>query len=532
MDINEAWKSTCRTLLGEELGELDAFADYLRRYIDPIRQQPSSLSGKTVTLSDEGLPAGARVIGFEEMGEYGKKTERPKLDLNQIKDIDSIRSALQEKFYYTGNVVLGHSADVEDSHRCTNTFHVRESHEVADGQYIAFSTMTRYCEYVFGASIMGESKYLIKVLYSYKAVRCMECTHALRSSDCYFSANMEDCNDCMFSFNLRNQSRAIGNLALEKEQYSHLKKKLCHEISGELKAKKSMRGIIELLAGLPKPARPPAALSGSGARWSAHAFKTHSPPSIEVEQAFEQTTQVVLGKKLTNLQQYEKWLLSNTRTPISLKSAVSKMPLHAIPTLFDKELEKAGAFVSWDEALALGKKHLQPEQVQALNLRNADAVLKPIRYSTPEVMLGENEDVTESVIWNTARHCYGGSVYYFSKYCAYCFWPRNSEYAFGSGLLFSSKFCLDCHQSSSLTRCFECSDCNNGSDLYFCHNAENCAECMFCFNVKAKRYAIGNVEYPKEEYLRIKKKVLAEIAQKLEKDKKLDYSIYSIGAKR
>ncbi len=532
MDVNDAWKSTCRTLLGAELGELGEFADYLRRYIDPIHQRPSSLSGKMVTLSDEELAPKARIIGFEEMDNYRNHTSQMALDINQIKDIDSIASALKEKFYYTGNVVLGNSAQIEDSHRCTNTFHVRESHEVADGQFIAFSTMTRYCDYVFGASIMGESSYLIKVLYSYKAMRCMECTHALRSSDCYFGANLEDCTDCMFSFNLRAKRNAIGNLTLEKSEYLPLKAKLCREIADELRAKKNMCGIIEMLSGLSKPAKPPAPLRPSGKKSEASQFRTQQPPSKEVEEAFEETTKVVLGRKLAGLQGYESWLLSNTRVPISCKSAISSKPLHTLPTLFDRQLMEAGKFVSREEALTLGENHIDKSQAEALSLQNADGLLNGILYSTPEVMLGQSEDVQESVVWNTARHCYGGSVYYFSKCCAYCFWPRNSEYAFGSTLLFSSKFCLDCHHSSDLTRCFECSDCNSGSDLYFCHNVENCTECMFCFNVKAKRYAIGNVEYPKEEYMKAKKLLLSEIASKLEKNKKLEYSIYTLGSPR
>ena len=74
-----------------------------------------------------------------------------------------------------------------------------------------------------------------------------------------------------------------------------------------------------------------------------------------------------------------------------------------------------------------------------------------------------------------------------------------------------------------------CRDC---SDSYFCHNIENCDNCMFCFNIKSKRYAIGNVEYPKEEYLKIKKLVLAELVSKIEKDKKLEMDIYNIGCKK
>ena len=52
---------------------------------------------------------------------------------------------------------------------------------------------------------------------------------------------------------------------------------------------------------------------------------------------------------------------------------------------------------------------------------------------------------------------------------------------------------------------------------------------MFCFNAKSLRYAIANKEYPKEEYLRIKKLILDELNSRLEKSKKLEMSIFNIG---
>jgi hypothetical protein len=54
---------------------------------------------------------------------------------------------------------------------------------------------------------------------------------------------------------------------------------------------------------------------------------------------------------------------------------------------------------------------------------------------------------------------------------------------------------------------------------------------MFCFNAKNLKYAVGNVEYPREEYLRIKAQLLNEISSKIEKGKMLDWSIYNIGAR-
>jgi hypothetical protein len=61
---------------------------------------------------------------------------------------------------------------------------------------------------------------------------------------------------------------------------------------------------------------------------------------------------------------------------------------------------------------------------------------------------------------------------------------------------------------------------------------ENCRDCILCFNVKNLKYAVGNVEVGKEEYAHIKKMVLGEIGAKLGKDKKLPWSIYSIGARK
>jgi hypothetical protein len=53
---------------------------------------------------------------------------------------------------------------------------------------------------------------------------------------------------------------------------------------------------------------------------------------------------------------------------------------------------------------------------------------------------------------------------------------------------------------------------------------------MFCFNVKAKKYAIANVEVGKEKYMAIRKKVLDELTNRLEKEKRLDLNIFNLNA--
>ena len=89
-------------------------------------------------------------------------------------------------------------------------------------------------------------------------------------------------------------------------------------------------------------------------------------------------------------------------------------------------------------------------------------------------------------------------------------------------------FCIKCYNSAKLSRCFEVDSSRDCSDCYFCHNCENVHDSMFCFNIKNKRYAIGNVEMPREDYIKIKGKVLAEICGELARDGEVRLSIYSL----
>ena len=69
-------------------------------------------------------------------------------------------------------------------------------------------------------------------------------------------------------------------------------------------------------------------------------------------------------------------------------------------------------------------------------------------------------------------------------------------------------------------RCFDSYLCVKSSDLYSCFNCKNTTDAMFCFNQNSARCAIGNMQLPKEEYLELKKKLLAEIAAELAAKKK------------
>ncbi len=247
-----------------------------------------------------------------------------------------------------------------------------------------------------------------------------------------------------------------------------------------------------------------------------------------IEQAFESATKVILGRTLAGLGNYEDWLLANLRPAKRHKSAVSEQMVYDPPLRFYAPV--SGRAVKQAEALELGKRQLSAQDVQSLTLDNAAEKLEPLRYHTSDAITGQNTEMEECSLYIDSSYCFRTNSTANSKFCAYSFWPRDSEYMFGVDTVFHSKFCLKCYNSVNLTRCFEVSHSSNSSDCYFCHNLDACAECLFCTNAKSLRYAVFNHEVGKEEYMRVKKMVLAEISAKLEKDKKLDLSIFNIGA--
>ena len=245
----------------------------------------------------------------------------------------------------------------------------------------------------------------------------------------------------------------------------------------------------------------------------------------EAAKAFESVCAVLLGKNIGTLEQCAPWLGRNVLPPIE-RTANGKS-VYIPDMLYYNAIKER--LVDGQSAQELGKKSITQEQARALSLSGASKTLAAIKTTTSDVSQGKNIAVEKAAAYGMSHYCSNGTFFVSNKYCAYCFWPRQSEYAFGSVYLFSSKFCMNCYYSSALTRCFEVSDSNRCTDCYYCHNCENLQDCMFCFNVKSKRYAVCNVELGREKYMALKKSVLAEISGKLEKEHSLSLGIYNLG---
>ncbi|VVB57570.1 Uncharacterised protein [uncultured archaeon] len=522
MEVKEGWKSTCRAVLGGEIGELDEYSQYLSGLNDPLIVRQSA-NGRPVVMTSEHYPPDAPVEDMEKI-DFSAKFEP--LDLNDIKDIDSLRAAVAERTQYCGDVVIGNSKFVESSSEISDSFYIYKSVRISGCKRVAYSQWMRLSEDIYGTNEGGETKACIRCGIVYRNQRSFELWIGGNTSDSYYSYGLENCQDCIFCFNLIGKSRCIGNVQLTTDKYTDLKKKLLAEIRQELVKNKTLPSLVEIVnQGKANHAPARAAVNGL-------AYAPRDNDKTGLESAFSGATAVVLGRRLKGIDAYAQWLMRDSIVPRDAKSVLSDTTLQVSDYPVMRELP-LNRIVTQEEALVLGQKLQAPlALVETASLSSAVCILEGIAYFPPERRLGTYKNLVACQWGSQSTDCYRTVVAAYDKYCGYNAWPRSSENIYGSGLVFNSEYGFKCFDGLALKRCLEMDSCRECSDCYFCHNVENCQECMFCFNVKAKRYAIGNVEYPREQYLKIKKMVLAEIAEKLEKNKRLEYSIYNIGAKK
>lgn len=249
-ELNLSWKKTCRVLLGEDIGNLNEYEEWLLRYVNPFGMEKSAISGKDVIVSSDNVCSGAKFLSLDEVDQYMNKVGKTKININDIKDFDSLIEATCERAYYVGNIVLGNSINVETVNRCINSSFIYKTQDVYDCKFVGCSSVLRFAEYIFGGNAIGEgSKFNIKTFETYKNVRCMETIRNYVASDCYFTGSLENCSNCLFSFNQRNKNYMIGNHQFTRGEYLKLKEKLIEDIRETLKAKKGVPSLIDIING-------------------------------------------------------------------------------------------------------------------------------------------------------------------------------------------------------------------------------------------------------------------------------------------
>lgn len=248
INLDLYFSSTCKTLFLREIGTLDKYSEYLASEVQKAMVAKSFLSGKEIYLSSPYYPKNARFIALgEEVGEKKSNgTDRATIDINKIKDIDSLISAVSENLAYCGNSNIGNCIEIEKSDACNDASFILSSHQAIRSKQSAHCYGIRDCENVYGCMLVGEVKSAIRTQISFYSVRCFESYLLMNCSDIFCSFNCRNCHDTMFCFNQSSKRNAIGNNQLERTKYGELKKKLISEIADELEKNGKFPSLFEL----------------------------------------------------------------------------------------------------------------------------------------------------------------------------------------------------------------------------------------------------------------------------------------------
>jgi hypothetical protein len=524
--LDRQWRATCRFLLGEDIGPLSDYADWLYEGNGPRFEVKSCISGQPVVFPHQFFPESARFASFEEV-DLDQKF--PPLSINEIKDMDSLLSAISERAIYCGNMVMGNSSAVEESTVITDSHFILHSERFAFSKYLAYSTRGNYNENLFGCWGVGPTSFCIKSRALTSCTRCFNVLKADYSSDLFFSHGLLNCSDCIFSFHLKNRRNCVGNLALPREKYLELKGKLLSETRERLRKEKRLDFIVDMFVKI----KPDYSLLKHVSGGQGKAKAAPKTESSRIERAFAETCNILLGKPIGRLDDFSEWLSQGK--PLlcaSGKSCVSGQSIILSEFARADEYPK-GRLVSDTEADEFGSLlTVEENELDSISLSSAGKIISKIAYFCPIWLVGKVADCTDSPNVIDSSGCHHGWLFMQSKDCAYCSISRNNESSFGCREAVHSSFSLNCHFSVKLSRCFECDSCNSCSGCYFCHNCENVHDSMFCFNTKNKKYAIGNVEVGREKFMSAKKILLDWINAHLAKSRSLPLDIYSISAYR
>ncbi len=242
----------------------------------------------------------------------------------------------------------------------------------------------------------------------------------------------------------------------------------------------------------------------------------------ELEKAFQETFRAIFGECNVTLEELKPYLLRNHYQPAVLrKSSVSGKDVVVSHSRYPEDAR----YVSQDEIDYLKK--FQPLSIN--EIKDIDSLLEAIgdriAYAGNKVF-GNCANFEKADNCTDSFHVYDAHTIVSSKYVALSAYVRSdSEYIFGSSPLIRGKYLIRVIGSDRLTRAFETCVTTNSSDMFFCLYCHGCSQAMFSFNQRAKRYVIGNLGLEKDKYFELRKKLVDESREYIEKHKSF-YSLF------
>jgi hypothetical protein len=211
----------------------------------------------------------------------------------------------------------------------------------------------------------------------------------------------------------------------------------------------------------------------------------------------------------------------------SLKAFASDIPLpKEFKSTFNRseitwgDFKKDNKVASQSDMMARSAKDefMKPKE----EIKSMDQLLK--RWDDINLYTGEryldSQDVAESDGVYSSTKIYRSQLQFNSQYMVYCYNNRSSKYLLASRDNFACTNGIRYNQANYVSSSYEVLWSSKVSKSMFSYGCFDLYECMFCNNIRSKKYCIGNMQYEKEEYMNIKGMVIKWLMGELNKKAK------------
>lgn len=241
---------------------------------------------------------------------------------------------------------------------------------------------------------------------------------------------------------------------------------------------------------------------------------------------FRKTCFIIFGRELGALADFAPYLSEMMMSDRTVKSSVSgKMVMFSSPFY-----QKGAAYVSQEEMGGIAFPPLSINDIKDIDSL-FDAASERAVYCGNK-LFGNNMNVSEGDNVVDCIDVLHSHDIYNSRCVAYCAIGRYARSIYGVSPFWRGDRAIRCSACylNGASRSFECYYSNGISDSYYTFNCSGCTSCIFCFNLRSKSHMIGNLQLSRERYLQLKEKLVLEMAEMLQRDRRI-FSIADICGK-
>ncbi len=207
------------------------------------------------------------------------------------------------------------------------------------------------------------------------------------------------------------------------------------------------------------------------------------------------------------------------KNPITIEQAISKFAFDvSLPQLvYDTQTNEptwtmstgATKFITMDNVRKRNPidDWIVPRDVPLNNMQDILTAWGKTNFMAAE-RVSESENVSESDNITMSQNIFRSRDVHESKNVILSDGIMKSEFIVASSRNINLSFCMRVEDSKNCSNCFNVNWSGKIADSMFIQDSYDLADCMFCSHIVSKQYCIANMQFEKEEYMKLRKMVI------------------------